>query len=49
MVVEEKKQEVLDSYKVVSNFRVNSKEEETIIQSEIHSYEQTIETYTSKV
>lgn len=49
MVTSEKKQSILNSYNVIIVELVKKQEEEKILEREIHSYEQTISTYTAKV
>ena len=49
MITSEKKQAVLNSYKVMDMEFCKKQEEEQILEREIHSYEQTISTYTNKV
>ena len=49
MIASEKKQAVLNSYKVMDMEFCKKQEEEQISEREIHSYEQTISTYTTKV
>ena len=49
MIASEKKQAVLNSYKVMDMEFCKKQEEEQILEREIHSYEQTISAYTNKV
>lgn len=49
MITSEKKQAVLNSYKVIDMEFCKKQEEEQILEREIHSYEQTISAYTNKV